>query len=86
MEGRLHHPKSATPGKSARLRAGLAGLGLLLGLSLSACKQGENERCQIDDDCAEGYYCELSGNARSMGGYCKSTTSTAIQDLAPRVD
>lgn len=50
--------------------------GLLLGLLwLSGCKQGENERCQIDSDCGENLYCELGGNTRAMGGICKSTTA-----------
>jgi hypothetical protein len=56
---------------------------LLLGAALSSgllllggCKQMEGERCQIDDDCADGLYCELSGNTRAVGGYCKSTTAT----------
>lgn len=58
-----------------------AGLLLGLGLGLSACKQGENERCQLDEDCGPGLYCELTGSMRSMGGYCKSTTSTVTIDM-----
>jgi hypothetical protein len=43
---------------------------------LPACKQGEGERCQINDDCGDNLYCEYSGNTKTMGGYCKSTTAT----------
>ena len=42
----------------------------------SACKQGENERCQIDDDCMPDYFCYLaSGNDRILGGTCRSKTA-----------
>jgi hypothetical protein len=61
--------------------AALSGL-----LMIGGCKQMEGERCQIDDDCASGLYCELSGNTRAVGGYCKSTTSTnpVIMDLSSK--
>jgi hypothetical protein len=57
----------------------LAALGLLgtLLMLLPACKQGEGERCQINDDCGDNLYCEYSGNTKTMGGYCKSTIAAA---------
>ena len=58
----------------------LLGAALLTAL-LTGCKQNEGERCQIDDDCTGGLYCELIGPTRDVGGYCKSTTPTAV-DLA----
>lgn len=58
--------------------------GLCAGL-LSGCKQNEGERCQIDDDCATGLICTLSGTTREAGGYCRGTTSTTTQpDLATK--
>lgn len=69
--------------------AALALIGGLLAL-LPACKQSENERCQINDDCADGLYCELSTSTPTLGGYCKSSTAspadlamTIQPDLAP---
>jgi hypothetical protein len=63
---------------------------LLLGtfgalLLLPGCKQGENERCQIDDDCdVEFFYCYYaSGNDKIVGGTCRSRTATpSVIDLA----
>jgi hypothetical protein len=61
-------------------------------LSLGGCKQNEGERCQIDDDCSTGLICVLIGSTRDVGGYCKSTTPTAIDlattpvDMATSVD
>jgi hypothetical protein len=63
----------------------LLGAALFSGLLvLGACKQMEGERCQIDDDCADGLYCELSGNTRAVGGYCKSNTAPppTVNDLS----
>lgn len=58
-----------------------------LGASLalfSSCKQGENERCQIDDDCATDFVCYLGGNSPAIGGICRSkyATNTTPPDLA----
>ena len=53
----------------------LLGAALLTGL-LTGCKQNEGERCQIDDDCTTGFYCQLNGLTREAGGYCRSTTPT----------
>lgn len=50
---------------------------------LPACKQAEGERCQIDDDCSTGLYCEYGGNTKTIGGYCKNPAATSIYDLAP---
>ena len=62
----------------------LLGAALLTSLlSLGGCKQNEGERCQIDDDCSTGLYCELIGPTRDVGGYCKSTIPTTVYiDLA----
>lgn len=52
----------------------------------SSCKQGENERCQIDDDCATDYVCYLGGNSPTIGGICRSKYATnPTADLAPGV-
>jgi hypothetical protein len=41
-------------------------------LALAGCKQGEGERCQIDDDCASGLVCnqatQLCARPGSSGG------------------
>jgi hypothetical protein len=57
----------------------LAATGILVALLgiLPACKQGEGDRCQINDDCGDGLYCELGGNTKTIGGVCKSLTSPA---------
>lgn len=61
----------------------------MLGLTLSvltvlpACKQGEGERCQINDDCAEGLLCDFAGNTPTIGGSCKNpNASVATVDMA----
>ena len=53
-----------------------------------SCKQGENERCQIDSDCAEDYYCYYgSGTDKIIGGTCRSrTANNTPQDLAQPAD
>lgn len=60
----------------------------LLFLTVTAsCKQGEGERCQLDDDCSEGLYCELAGNTRAQGGFCKAPgSSTTVVDMNKPVD
>ena len=37
---------------------------------ISACKQGEDERCQIDDDCESGLICNVATQkcAQTIGG------------------
>jgi hypothetical protein len=58
-------------------------LGASLAL-LPSCKQGENERCQIDDDCGTDYVCYLGGNTPVIGGICRSkfATNNPTPDLA----
>jgi hypothetical protein len=51
----------------------------LLALSLSSCKQGEGEVCQIDDDCETGLEC----NAGTMR--CQSPGANRA-DAAPQAD
>lgn len=72
---------------ATRPRTGARLGGLLLSLSvalcLSGCKQGEGERCQINDDCATGLVCELGGNTPAMGGYCKNTTNSSTDMANP---
>jgi hypothetical protein len=63
----------------AKLLPTAAGLVLLLGVS--GCRQGENDRCQIDSDCDNGLYCELAGNSRAQGGYCR-LINAATPDLS----
>jgi hypothetical protein len=58
----------------------LLGAALVTSL-LTGCKQGEGERCQIDDDCNTNFYCQLNGLTREAGGYCRSTTPTTT-DMA----
>jgi hypothetical protein len=51
----------------------------------AACKQAENERCQISDDCEPGLVCTLKdGSNPKAGGVCKGTgtTATPTADLA----
>lgn len=48
--------------------ASLALASLALG-GIASCKQGEGERCQVADDCAEGLRCNLGE------GVCRSTSS-----------
>jgi hypothetical protein len=44
-------------------------LGLVGSLvTLAACKQGQGERCQVDDDCESGLVCNKAKNT------CQSTT------------
>jgi hypothetical protein len=54
---------------------------LLLAL-LAACKQGENERCQIDDDCDDGLQC--SNNRICVSDTVSMTPdSTTLTDARP---
>lgn len=61
-------------------------LPLFLLLGLSACKQNDGERCQINDDCMPGSRCEFGGNTNAMGGYCKSGTVTTSADMTAAPD
>jgi hypothetical protein len=44
-----------------------AGL-ILAGATLTGCKQGEGERCEVNNDCSAGLTCQ----ADNMGGVCTS--------------
>ena len=44
---------------------------------LSSCKQGEGERCQIQDDCADGLTCSKST------GRCQGSSGSPIDALPP---
>jgi hypothetical protein len=51
-------------------------LGLVGSLAmLAACKQGQGDRCQVDDDCESGLVCNKAKNT------CQSTTG-GDQDAA----
>jgi hypothetical protein len=56
--------------------------GLCLGgaLLLVGCKQSENQRCEVDNDCSTGLKCV---NFEKGDGTCKSTATDAA---APMVD
>ena len=57
------------------------GLGLLVLLSLSGCKQGVGDRCQVNSDCADGLTCVLPPNGSPQtGGVC--TPPGGVEDLA----
>jgi len=60
----------------ASLALGLAALG-----GFASCKQGEGERCQVQDDCEDGYQCNVGE------GVCRSISSnTADIDAQPPPD
>ena len=44
---------------------------------VAACKQGKGDRCQIDDDCANGLVCNKATNT------CQDTTGTGIDATVP---
>jgi hypothetical protein len=50
------------------IAASLALIALALG-GVASCKQGEGERCQVADDCAEGLACNQGE------GVCRSVSS-----------
>ena len=53
-------------------------------LSLSACKQGLNDRCQVNSDCEDGLICVLPvGGTPQSGGVCLTTGG---QDMASSDD
>jgi hypothetical protein len=51
-----------------------AGLGLA-GLILTGCKQGEGERCEVNNDCSEGLVCD---NRDVTNGVCTSQPGGTI--------
>ncbi len=53
-------------------------------LSLSACKQGLNNRCQVNSDCESDLICVLPvGGTPQSGGVCLTTSG---QDMASGQD
>jgi hypothetical protein len=52
----------------------LSAAALLAALSLAACKQGEGERCQVNDDCESGLVC------------VERTGTCGTSNIAPEVD
>lgn len=53
---------------------------LALFLSVAACKQGEGERCQIDDDCESGLVCNRVSGSTNME--CRRPADT-LPDAGP---
>jgi|GEM_PF-2649527 len=43
---------------------------------LSGCKQGRNERCQLNSDCINGLVCVLGGASCAVGGLCQFPDDT----------
>jgi hypothetical protein len=43
-------------------------------LALAGCKQGEGDRCEVDNDCSGGLTCE---NPTGRGGQCTSRPGTS---------
>ena len=45
-------------------------------LTFAGCKQGINDRCQVDSDCQDGLLCFYTGNSPnpSVGGQCEPST------------
>jgi hypothetical protein len=64
--------------------------------ALAGCKQGINDRCQVDSDCDNGLLCFFTGAPNpTIGGQCEpmnfqgfdaSTTDGSNQHDAPPVD
>jgi hypothetical protein len=53
------------------------GLSLLVLVGIGSCKQGEGQRCQIQDDCEEGLLCNVGE------GVCRAASSEAIDAELP---
>ncbi|MCG8422666.1 MAG: hypothetical protein MJE77_32520 [Proteobacteria bacterium] len=65
---------------SSRLIASLLSL-FLAALTLSGCKQGEGDVCQVTEDCEAGLICN------AVTGRCQTeTTDTDPPDAAPAID
>ena len=63
-----------------RLSAGIALTASLL--LLPGCKQGVNERCQVQSDCDDGLICVLPPSATPQsGGTCQMPSSGTPADL-----
>jgi hypothetical protein len=55
--------------RPVRILAASLALTALAALGIASCKQGEGERCQVDDDCAAGLTCNQGE------GVCRSVSS-----------
>jgi hypothetical protein len=67
-----------------RLRtvAAIAALALLV-LSGAACKQGLNDRCELDSDCSSGLKCSTGNNTtKADSGKCVSINAPAGNDAS----
>lgn len=54
-----------------------------LALSVSACKQGEGENCQIDDDCQSGLECNAGTKQCQKPGAAFADAAPNQVDAAP---
>jgi hypothetical protein len=50
-------------------------------LGLAACKQGEGERCQVNDDCDSGLVCN-----QATGTCARQTEGDIDADVPPQID
>jgi hypothetical protein len=48
-----------------------------------ACKSGEGERCQVDDDCDPGLSCNMAENTCQSGGGVPADASFPVDALLP---
>ena len=51
-------------------------LAVALGAAVAGCKQGPGDRCEVNRDCEDGYYCDPSSGDNS-GGICKPNPTEA---------
>ena len=71
------------------IRSGLVALLVTSALSLTACRQGPGDRCQLNSDCQDNLLCALPvGGTPQSGGTCQANglldmTSTADFLSAP---
>lgn len=65
---------------ASRLKTSIGTLGFVFALlAFGGCKQGENEVCQVNDDCAAGLQCNENR------GVCQRQVSSVV-DAAPAPD
>jgi hypothetical protein len=60
----------------------IAALGMGVVATLGGCKQGEGERCQVDDDCADGT-CNQATSTCATSGTDKPIDAAAPPDGPP---
>jgi hypothetical protein len=68
-------------------RPGTLAAVLVFVLAAGACRQGEGDRCEVDDDCAKGLTCErvtVEGICRRPGGTRPMVDAAAPRDAAVR--